>query len=295
MGNESTAAGGMPARPLAEITASIRLRVQRMAVDYLGLGRDLAEAKAQVPAGGWMEYVAQNTGFRLRTAENLMRIAREITPDSPLAQLPYTKTLVLLNLPAGEREQFAEEHDAPNKSAAELKRLQQQLKEAKAEAETWEAHTREMTRQAEKWEAEAERRQGMIDQLTENPRTVTVHEVPDDYQALKMKVAHAEGVINETMEELERAEKRAEEAESALRRSQMTDQHRADPVREAEKAADEFLCVAQLLPYNPALIACDADAQRLRLLAGRLAEWAKAMTQAVEGRAPVILAEEAVV
>lgn len=295
MGNDITAAGGMPARPLAEITASIRLRVQRMAVDYIGLGRDLAEAKAQVPTGGWIEYVAQNTGFGLRTAENLMRIAREISSDSPLAQLPYTKTLVLLNLPAGEREQFAEAHDAPNKSAAELKRLQQQLQEARAAADSWEAHTREMTRQAEKWEAEAERRQGMIDQLTENPRTVTVHEVPDDYQQLKMKVAHAEGVINETMEELERAEKRAEEAESALRRQEVLEPRRTDPVREAEKAADEFLCRAQLLPYNPGMITSDQDAQRLRLLAGRLLEWAQAMTQAVDGRAPVILAEEAVV
>lgn len=87
------------------------------------IGQALLWAKDRVPHGQWGDWLREKVDFSPSTAQNFMRIAREVTEGSSLVKLPYTKILALLELPASERESFAEEIGAEDRSAAEIRRL----------------------------------------------------------------------------------------------------------------------------------------------------------------------------
>ena len=118
-------------RSLRDIEADIWARKRSVTLDVLAMGRDLMEAKEQLEHGEWLAWL-EKMDFGLRTAENWMRLAREVSPESSLAALPYTKALALLSAPAEEREQLAAE--AGDKSAAEWKKRAQEAKAAREEA-----------------------------------------------------------------------------------------------------------------------------------------------------------------
>lgn len=111
-----------PARTLDEIKISIRAHSAMAAESILQIGRDLIEAKQVTGHGGWLPFL-QDIGFKPSTAENWMRLAREVEPGSALSRLSYSKALALLSLPPEEREPFARENGAEDKSAAEIRRL----------------------------------------------------------------------------------------------------------------------------------------------------------------------------
>lgn len=97
------------------------------------IGECLKEEKEACKAAkiSFADRIRERFGFSQRTAENYMTLAAEISPDSPIAQLPYTKALALTALPSGEREAFAAEVGADSLSK---KQLQDAIKE-KQEAE----------------------------------------------------------------------------------------------------------------------------------------------------------------
>lgn len=99
------------------------------------IGQNLHEAKALVPHGEWGAYVEERCGFSQRTANNYMKLAEEFGNSQSIANLPYSKALALLALPADEREGFAEENRVEALSVAELKRriAAEQSRAAKAE------------------------------------------------------------------------------------------------------------------------------------------------------------------
>ncbi|MCF8566882.1 DUF3102 domain-containing protein [Alicyclobacillus tolerans] len=107
------------------------------------IGRRLVEVKELLPHGEWMDWLRDNVNYSQTTANNLMALYREYGDKShALGNLSYTQALALLGVPADEREQFAQEHDAENKSSRELQKLvrqkqllEEQLKDAQAKAE----------------------------------------------------------------------------------------------------------------------------------------------------------------
>ena len=139
-------AASAPGRTLDEIKISIRAHSRMAAESILQIGRDLMEAKQIAGHGGWLPFL-QEIGFKPSTAENWMRLAREIEPGSALAALPYSKALALLSLPPEEREDFARDADADSKSAAELRRLIEERNKAAeaANAESNRANEAEKT------------------------------------------------------------------------------------------------------------------------------------------------------
>ena len=113
------------------------------------IGECLKEEKEACKAAkiSFADRIRERFGFSQRTAENYMTLAAEISPDSPIAQLPYTKALALTALPSGEREAFAAEIGADSLSK---KQLQDAIKE-KQEAERRERQFAESARiEAEK-------------------------------------------------------------------------------------------------------------------------------------------------
>lgn len=125
---------------------TIRDNVARVMMDgVIQIGRRLEEAKQLVPAGGWLDYLDRELGYKPSTAQNYMRIARELgdgqvslsgkTAQDYFGALGYAQLLPLLGLPEEEREALAEEHDLAGMSSREIQALVKERDEARRAAE----------------------------------------------------------------------------------------------------------------------------------------------------------------
>ena len=114
-------------RTLEEMKAGIRIRMRNMVNSALEIGFDLMEAKEACRHGEWMPFL-KDIGLSASTAANYMRIAKEVSADSKMAQLPYTKILALMAAPKEDREALAEV--AGEMSAAEIRRLTEERNKA---------------------------------------------------------------------------------------------------------------------------------------------------------------------
>jgi hypothetical protein len=128
--------GNLQAERLIIIENRIRDNMNRVAESALDIGRCLNQAKAEelVPHGQWQEWVHKHTGMSPRAAQYVMKAAREIAPTSAIAMLDFSKVQALLTLPPEDREQFAQEVDAENKSVRELKEAIKARQKAEQEA-----------------------------------------------------------------------------------------------------------------------------------------------------------------
>ena len=297
-------------RTMEEITASARINMADMINRAIALGQDLIDAKDQLGHGKFGPWLKE-LGISTSTAGNYMKVAREITPGSRLAGLPYSKALALLSAPADEREELAEE--AESKSAAEIRRLIEERNRAAeaANAETARAdqaeqdakifnqenaHLRTEIRtleakleRAEKETHEArcdltksheayERQKGRIDDLkaqllTAENNVVEVDVVPADYEELKKTRA-------ELLAAAADAEQRAADAEAELEALRANGSGAAEPAwKILKKALDRFMTDCELLPLDPAsLIGCES---RIDTSIGWLESWCGAMREAM--------------
>ena len=136
----------MSGRTLEEVKAGIRMRMRNMVFNALEIGNDLIEAKEACEHGQWLPFL-RDIGFSSSTAANYMRIAKEVSADSRMAQLPYTKILAVLAAPTEEREELAAA--AEDMSAAEIKRLTEERNKAAEAANVESARAEQAERFAE--------------------------------------------------------------------------------------------------------------------------------------------------
>ena len=102
------------------------------------IGKRLAEAKAMVGHGGWLDFLKNETEFSKSSAARFMQIAKEYGNNSnfpTLGNLSVSNALQLLAVPAEEREEFAEAVDAENLSARELEQAIRERDEARKQLE----------------------------------------------------------------------------------------------------------------------------------------------------------------
>lgn len=240
------------------------------------IGECLKEEKeackaAKIP---FADRIRERFGFSQRTAENYMTLAAEISPDSPIAQLPYTKALALTALPSGEREAFAAEVGADGLSkkqlqdaikekqeaerrekltaiAAEIEskkrqKAEQELEKARAELSTAQSGRDALKEQLESLDRNQERHtselRGRIKELEEQLRLAEgevryIETTPDDYDDLKRQNA----LLTRRAEE---AENYAAEAEEAMRDAQNAAQRAQMDAMNSEPAAANPLDVA---------------------------------------------------
>jgi hypothetical protein len=93
---QSQRTGGLSPTAVAELqqlVPRIREGLKRTATDMAGVGADLIRAKALVPHGDWMGWLAQQFGLSASAAENFMRVAR-------LSERLGGQFAALANLPA---------------------------------------------------------------------------------------------------------------------------------------------------------------------------------------------------
>lgn len=122
------------ARTMEEITAEAIRHQMEGADAIIGLGNCLLEAKAQLQHGEWLSWLADNLNLSERSAQELMRIARNCSNPRALADLGKKKVLSILTLPPAERELFLDGDYVPegaDKSVSDMttRELQQVIKE----------------------------------------------------------------------------------------------------------------------------------------------------------------------
>lgn len=139
-GLESSAqAGGLDAETNSRRRIEIEMRLEAcrdgIASGFIEMGRWLNRAKeeAVVPHGEWTAWVEGHAGVNERTAQRIMRAARELPEGSPLERLGIAKVDALLRLPEADRERAASLMDAENLSAREVSRRVDQLQGKTAE------------------------------------------------------------------------------------------------------------------------------------------------------------------
>nr|DAT52011.1 MAG TPA: Protein of unknown function (DUF3102) [Caudoviricetes sp.] len=137
----------------AVLAAEIRALTASMLSTIIEIGRRMCQAKEMLPHGEFGAWVKDETGYSQSTANNFMRLFQEYgaaqeslfgaeVNSQTFGNLPYSKALALLAVPAEEREEFARERHVEDMSTRELKQaikerdeLRRQLNEERTAAE----------------------------------------------------------------------------------------------------------------------------------------------------------------
>lgn len=237
----------------------------------LTIGRCLMEAKEMLPHGEWLPWLNERVELSERTAQKFMRLAREWSNPSALADLGATKALMLLALPKEERDDFVEDNNIVDMTTRQLEQAIKERDEARkaAEAAKAEASTAEQARAkmaedmtllnarlAGAWEDreralhDAAKLEEELAELKNRPVDVAVETVADP-EALEKARAEA---IAEMQAKLDRAKERQKKAEAQAKEAQADLEQVKTQLQESERArknavlaSDEDMATFQVL------------------------------------------------
>ena len=127
----------------AQTAAVIKTLGGQIANGVYEIGRLLCEAKETVPRGEWGAWLENNVAYSDSTAQNFMRIYRELsdgqvdmltgkTQAELFAGLDYSRMVEVFKLPKAERARLAEENDLAGMSAREVKALVKEKRDLEA-------------------------------------------------------------------------------------------------------------------------------------------------------------------
>ncbi len=236
-----------PARDISVITAeikSIQQQANALALLYaVEIGRRLEEAKRALPYGAWGDWLKNEVDFSQSTANNFMRLYEEYgsaqisifgasVDSQTFANLPYSKALQLLAVPADEREAFAEEVGAADLSVKELKAAIEERDKARREAEKQKEINDLLNEKLEQAEAAAQEAQDRESDADEYKRQV------EEYQELVKKERDAAAALREQMKKAE-ADPKIPKAKLDQIRKEADEAAKKEAEAKAQKALDE--------------------------------------------------------
>lgn len=231
-------------RDIRTVTAEIRTLTQqgqRLILEYaIEIGRRLHEAKSMLPHGQWGRWLREEVEFSQSTANNFMRMFDEYGADQisifgaeaksqAIGNLPYTKALKLLALPAEEREEFVKTEDVENMSSRELERAIRERDEARKQAQ--DAETRLL--QAQKNLASAQEDAKTVREKLNEARK-SVKEADDEAQRNETELRKE---LEAAKEIARKAKEDAEKAKADLQRAQENAEIPQDRLDKLEKDA----------------------------------------------------------
>lgn len=269
----------------------------------LTIGRCLMEAKEMLPHGEWLPWLNEQVELSERTAQKFMRLAREWSNPSALADLGATKALMLLALPKEERDDFVEDNNIVDMTTRQLEQAirerdeaRKAAEEAKAEASTAEQARAKMAEDmallnARLAGAREDHERALQDvgklekelaELKDRPVEVAVETVVDQEaveQARseiraemkeKLKVARsqrreAEDALAEIQAKLEKAKERQQKAEAQAKEAQNALELVQSKLQDAERARKD------------AVLASDEDMATFQVLLQQTQERANKM------------------
>ena len=109
---------------LEKLEKEIIVLKNQTAENMIQIGYKLIEAKEKLKHGEWATWLENKVEFSQRTANQLMRIAKEFGSNSQaISNLEITKVGLLLDVPTEKREEFIEKHDLKSLSTREIKKI----------------------------------------------------------------------------------------------------------------------------------------------------------------------------
>ena len=241
MNGEITRDAGIIAQEINQIKAEVRDTAIRGAIE---IGKRLLEAKSLVPYGSWGKWLEDNVDYSERTAQKLMRIAKEYgrKETQALSEIQNTEQAVLLLvLGADERERFVQEHDMASMST---RQLEEELAQIKAERDKAQLTIEELMTQLGYVEAAPEE-MDQAEETADPDHAETLQALETERQRaerLEKELAEANARVKETekrrMEDMKRGEETAAEIAKKLDKAK---KERDEARREAEVTGKKLL------------------------------------------------------
>lgn len=235
------------ARDIETITAEILTLKQDAGNSIIGIGQRLIEAKGVLPHGDWLPWLNERVEFSERSAQYLMKLAKEWSNPQSIADLGAAKAFALLTLPPGERETFMAENHIVNgeekavidMTARELKQAIRERDEARLAAETAKADARSAEESRAKMETdmaalkklydaaqasvtsardELSSARAELEELKAKPVDVAVMSVDQEKldQARAEAIAEMQAKLHKAKAARDKAEEKRKKAEAAL-------------------------------------------------------------------------------
>ena len=293
--------GRLSGRTKQDIDRDFRERCQRAAENILIIGYDLIEMKEICDHGEWLRWLA-SVGWKERTAQNYMKVAKAWDENPKLMAMGYTRTVALLAGPT-ELQEMAADGQLDDKSATEIKRM---AKEIKAHEETEKSLAREIERrdaqvsgllqQLDDADRKLREREEKLREREKNPAVVekVVETIPEDYELLKRQLKLAEDAAEDAEARAAEAMRQAQEALSG-----QADAFEGPSVPGFVGAVNAFLGAAGHLPYAEDWLRMMSreDRKNVALFTNSVWHWAEQMLKALDqaDRVTVFPAEGAVV
>ena len=137
---------------LAEQAKALRASAE---ISLWQLARVLVEAEPLVPHGKWEQWLEDNAGMSVRSAQQAIQTYKRFNGNPRIEGLGRSQMIKLLALPEGTENEFLETHDVADMSAREVERA---VKDAKAEMQAEIERERAARLEAEKRAEDAESR-----------------------------------------------------------------------------------------------------------------------------------------
>lgn len=138
---------------VSEINLITEQTKQALLTGTIEIGKRLTEAKCLVRHGEWGNWLAERVNYSQRSANNFMKIYKEYgatglaAKSQSIANLSVTQAVAMFDLPAEERERFAEQNEADKMS---IRQLKAEVAKAKEELEAEKSSTKEALEQCKK-------------------------------------------------------------------------------------------------------------------------------------------------
>ena len=138
---------------MSEINLITEQTKQALLTGTIEIGKRLTEAKCLVRHGEWGNWLAERVNYSQRSANNFMKIYKEygatglVAKSQSIANLSVTQAVAMFDLPAEERERFAEQNEADKMS---IRQLKAEVAKAKEELEAEKSSTKEVVEQCKK-------------------------------------------------------------------------------------------------------------------------------------------------
>ncbi len=258
-------------RTIETVTGEI-LDLKREAGEaILDIGARLIEAKGMLSHGEWLPWLNERVELSERTAQKFMKLAREWSNPNTLADLGASKALMLLAVPAEERDSFVEEHNVIDMSARQLEQAIKDRDEARKAAETAKAEAslaeqsrakmeadmamtketlRALLEEKQRTDQDVERLQRELEELQARPVDVAVETVADPEaiaQARAEAVAEMQAKLDKAKAAKAKAEAQRKNAEDALEQVRLHLEAQAKAEKKAALGADKDVLQFEVL------------------------------------------------
>ena len=182
------------------------------------IGRLLCEAKESVPRGEWGAWLETNVAYSDSTAQNFMKIYRELsdgqvdmltgkTQAELFAGLDYSRMVEVFKLPKAERARLAEDHDLAGMSTREVKALVKEKRELENKLSERDEELVDLTAAKGKAEMEALEAKGKVE-AAEKAKVAAE-------EALKKAEAEKDKAVKAAKREVERLQAKGGAIDSA--------------------------------------------------------------------------------